>query len=59
MRGQRRVARFGGCDVDRPAVECRDLTTDDGNGHGAFDLDLTVAVIIEFLTCDPHLFDDR
>ncbi len=41
MRGQR-AASPGARDTEQPAIECRGLTKDYGNGHGLFDLDLTV-----------------
>jgi ABC-2 type transport system ATP-binding protein len=42
MRGQRAVPLPGARDADQPAIECRDLTKDYGNGHGVYGLDLTV-----------------
>jgi ABC-2 type transport system ATP-binding protein len=41
MQGQRAPSP-GVRDTDRPAIQCRGLTKDYGNGHGLFDLDLTV-----------------
>jgi ABC-2 type transport system ATP-binding protein len=38
----RLAGSLGVAEKDGPAIECRGLTKDYGNGHGVFDLDLTV-----------------